>query len=130
MFDRRRWFGSNEDSLVRFAFRILVNAAAIWLASQLHLGITPLNNIVALLLVGLILGILNALIKPIFQFITCPLEILTLGLFTLVINAIMLLLTSWIAQQLSIPFQVNGFVAAFLGALVISIVSWLLTQLV
>jgi putative membrane protein len=126
---RSDWLESNGDSFLRLVLRFLVNAAAIWLASQIVHGITPLNQLEPLVLVALILALVNALIKPVFQLLTCPLQLLTLGLFTLVINAAMLGLTSWIAQQLSIPFRVDGFIAALLGALVISVVSWLLTRL-
>jgi putative membrane protein len=110
--------------------RVLINAVSVWVASHLIPGITPLDHLSSILLVAVILGVVNALIKPVFKFITCPVQILTLGLFTLVINAFMLGATAWIAEQLSIPFAIDGFIAAFLGALVISLVSWLLTSIV
>jgi len=117
---------------LRLAFRFVINALAVWLASHIIPGITPLKPVaqpLPLLVVALIFGVVNALIKPVFQLVTCPLQLLTLGLFTLIINAAMLGLTSWIAEQLTIPFGVDGFAAAFLGALVISVVSWALTRL-
>jgi putative membrane protein len=80
--------------------------------------------------VALILGLVNAFIRPLLKFFTCPLIILTLGLFIFVINAAMLGLTSWVAGQLGIGFGVAGFGAAFWGALVISLVSLALTLLI
>lgn len=82
-------------------------------------------------IMALIFGLVNALIRPILKFLTCPLIMLTLGLFTLVINALMLLLASWLGRQLGLGFYVEGFwPAAFLGALVISVVSFVLTMLI
>src|SRR5947209_2737724 len=119
----------DEPGLLRFAIRFVINVVAVWAASHLVNalipgGITPLDHLSSLLLVALILGLVNALIKPVLRFLTCPLQILTLGLFTLVINALMLGLTAWIAQQLSIPFAINGFGPALLGAIVITLISW------
>ena len=71
-------------------------------------------------------GVINAFIKPIISFISCPLTILTLGFFALIINAAMLGLTAWIADWFDLAFEVDGFIAAFLGALVISIITTLL----
>ena len=78
---------------------------------------------------ALILGIVNALIAPVIKILTCPLIILSLGLFTLVINALMLWLASSIASALNVGFYVKDFGSAFLGALVISIVSFVLSLL-
>jgi putative membrane protein len=124
------WIGDDSDSPARLVLRLLISAAAVWAASHVVAGISPLNAIVPTLLVGLILGILNALIKPLFQLITCPLQILTLGLFTFIVNAIMLLLTSWVAERVGIGFTVAGFFPALLGAIVISVVSWILSRVV
>jgi putative membrane protein len=120
----------DEHPLARLVVRILINAVAVWVASHLIRGIILPDSISIVLLVALIFGVVNALIKPVFRFVTCPLQILTLGLFTLVINAAMLGMTSWIAGRLAIPFSVDGFAAALLGAVVISVVSWALTSLV
>jgi putative membrane protein len=76
---------------------------------------------------ALIFGLINALLRPIVKLLTCPLIILTLGLFTLIINGLMLWLSSWIAEQFGVGFQVAGFWPAFWGALVISIVSLVLS---
>lgn len=125
-----RWAGTDGDSLTRLVVRFLIDAVAVWVASHIVPGITPLNTLSAIALVAVILGVLNALVKPLFELITCPIEILTLGLFTLVINAAMLGLTSWIAQRISVPFRVDGFVPALMGAIVIGVVSWVLSRFV
>ena len=114
--------------LLGFAIRFIINAAALAVAAWLLPGIR-VENIQALLLAALIFGLANAFIKPVLAFITCPLIILTLGLFTLVLNAIMMGFTSWVARQLEIGFEVDGFWAAFVGAIIVSVVSWVLTQL-
>ncbi|MEV5922602.1 phage holin family protein, partial [Streptomyces pseudogriseolus] len=77
-------------------------------------------------LVALIFGVVNFLVKPVVKLLSLPLLILTLGLFTLVVNALMLLLTSWLADQLDLSFHVEGFWTAVLGGLIISVVSWAL----
>ncbi|MBI2844992.1 MAG: phage holin family protein [Chloroflexi bacterium] len=105
-----------------FLIRWIVNGVALWVAAKIIPGITVQND-VALIAAALVLGLVNALIKPILQLLTLPVIILTLGLFTFVINAVMLLLTSWIAGLLGIGFNVDGFLPALLGALVVSIVS-------
>ncbi len=82
------------------------------------------------LIAAFIFGVVNALIRPIVSLVTCPLQILTLGLFTLVINALMLLLTSAVAGWFGVGFVVHGFLAAFIGAIIISIVSTILSHFV
>ena len=81
-----------------------------------------------LLIVALIFGAVNIVIRPIIVLLSLPLEIITLGLFTFVINAFMLLLTSWIAQGMGLGFSVDGFLTALLGALLISVVSFVLSR--
>ena len=110
-----------------FAIRFVINAAALGVAAWLLPGI-EVDDAQALLLAALIFGLANAFIKPILAFVTCPLMILTLGLFTLVLNALMMGLTSWIAEQLEVGFRVEGFWDAFLGAIIVSLVSWALSQ--
>ncbi len=112
--------------MLRLLIRLVVNAIAFWVAVQVVPGIEARETLGTFLAVALIFGLVNALIRPIVLVLSCPINIVTLGLFTLVINALMLGLTAWLAQQLNIPFFINDFIAAFLGALVISIVSWLL----
>jgi putative membrane protein len=108
--------------LVKLLIRLIVNAFAIWLAAQLIDGIELTGNLWQALLVALIFGFINAVIKPLLEFFSAPLIIVTLGIFTLVLNALLLLLTSWLTDALT----VSGLWAAILGALVISIISWAL----
>ena len=113
----------------RFLLRWLINALAIYAASKLVSGI-KVEDEWAIIAVALILGLVNAFIRPLLKFFTCPLIVLTLGLFLFVINAAMLAFTAWVAGQLGIGFEVAGFGAAFWGALVISLVSLALTLLI
>ncbi len=108
--------------------RFLVNAAAIWVAARLVPGIEA-GGIGSVLFIAIVFGVLNALIKPFLKLVSCPIILLTLGLFTLVVNAIMLMLTAWFGSKLGIDFRVDGFVAAFLGALLVSVVSTVLSWL-
>ncbi|PWI12434.1 hypothetical protein DIZ27_02440 [Streptomyces sp. NWU339] len=102
-------------------------AAAVWLIDKITLtGDSTGKEIGTLILVALIFGVVNFLVKPIVQLLSLPLLILTLGLFTLVVNALMLLLTSWLAGQFDLSFHVEGFWTAVLGGLIISVVSWAL----
>jgi putative membrane protein len=112
--------------------RLAVNAVALYLAAQLVPGVsfTRANDWQTVVLVALIFGVVNALIKPLTLAVTCLINVVTLGLFTLVVNAGMLWLTSEAAASLSLGFHVEGFVAALLGALVISLVSMALSSLV
>lgn len=103
---------------------LLINAAALWVAARFVPGIRQPDTLTHLLLVALVFGVVNVTIKPVLKLLAFPVQILTLGLFTLVINAGMLLLTAWLAKGWG--FAVDGFVSAFLGALVISVVSALL----
>jgi putative membrane protein len=102
-------------------------AVAVWLLDKITLtGDSTGKEVGTLLLVALVFGLVNFLVKPIVKVLTFPLFILTLGLITLVINALMLLLTSWVADKLDLSFHVDGFWTAVLGGLIISIVSWAL----
>ncbi len=119
--------------LIAFLIRLGINAVALavtaWLLPGIHFGAND-NNLVTLVLVALVFGIINAFVKPILALLTCPLYVLTLGLFTLVMNALMLLLTSSISQALGLDFVVDGFWDALVGALVISIVSFVLSLII
>lgn len=102
-------------------------AVAIWLLDNITLsGGSTARKALTLVLVALIFGLVNFVVKPIVKVLTLPLFILTLGLITLVVNALMLLLTSWLADQFDLSFHVEGFWTAVLGGLIISIVSWAL----
>jgi len=119
-----------------FLLRLIINAVALlitaWLIPGIHLraaGPHPTtNDWVTLLIVALIFGVVNAVIRPILILLSLPLEIITLGLFIFVINAFMLLLTSWIAQGLGLGLRVDKFLPALLGALIISIISFILSR--
>ena len=106
----------------------LVNAIALAVAVWLLDGIdvTGENAWLTLALAAIVFGLVNALIRPLVRFLTCLINVITLGLFTLVVNALMLWLSGWIAQQLNIGFEVRNFWWALLGALIISVVSFVL----
>ncbi|NOZ29898.1 MAG: phage holin family protein [Chloroflexi bacterium] len=111
----------------RLIIRLVINAAALWAATRLVPGIHADTSVETLVIVALIFGIVNALIRPVLKVLTCPLRMATLGVFTLVINALMLWLTSAIANRMGLEFSVDGFLSAFLGSLVVSAVSIVLT---
>jgi len=113
---------------VKLLLRWLASAAAVWVATRVVPGIRYEGGFETLLVVALILGLVNALVRPLLSFLACGLIALTLGLFLLVINAAMLLLTEAVAQGLGYGFYVDGFVAALLGSVVISVVSYLLSM--
>ncbi|MFE8989078.1 phage holin family protein [Streptomyces collinus] len=102
-------------------------AVAVWLLDKITLtGDSTGKKIGTLIVVALLFGLVNFLVKPLVKLLSLPLLILTLGLFTLVVNALMLLLTSWLADKLDLSFHVEGFWTAVLGGLIISVVSWAL----
>ncbi|MBW8800816.1 MAG: phage holin family protein [Streptomyces sp.] len=105
-------------------------AVAVWLLDKITLtGDSTTKKVWTLILVALVFGLVNFLVKPIVKILTFPLFILTLGLITLIVNALMLLLTSWVCGKLDLSFHVEGFWTAVLGGLIISIVSWALNML-
>ncbi|MEM9564242.1 MAG: phage holin family protein [Actinomycetota bacterium] len=108
---------------MRIIVRILINAAALWVAARLIDDITLSDDWVTVLFVAAVFGLVNALIRPVVKLIAFPLTLLTLGLFTLVINAGMLQLTDWLTSGL----DVVGFWTSVLGGIVISLVSWVLS---
>lgn len=110
--------------------RLLINAAALWVATQVVDGISLTGNLPSLLGVAIVFGVLNVVVRPILKLVTCPFYILTLGLFTFVVNAVMLLITSAASEALGLGFHVEGFVPAFIGALVVTIVSFALSLFV
>jgi putative membrane protein len=115
----------------QFLLRLIINAIALFAATQVGIpGLRFDGDWKTLAIVALIFGVVNALIRPLLTILTCPLVLLTLGLFTLIINAAMLALTGWFAEQFKLGFVVDGFWAAFVGALVVSIVSWALALLI
>lgn len=115
-----------ESRLLSLAIRLGINAVALWLASAWVRGF-DIDGWPSLLAAAAIFGLVNASIKPVAQALGCPLIILTLGLFTLLINAAMLALTAWIAGWFGLDVDVDGFWAAVLGALLVSVVSVVLS---
>jgi putative membrane protein len=110
--------------------RLIINAAALWVATRLVPGISYTGDGASLLGVALVFGVLNVALKPVLFVLSLPFLILTLGLFTLVLNALMLWLTGAASDSLGLGFRVAGFLPAFLGGLVVSIVSFLLSTFV
>jgi putative membrane protein len=109
--------------------RWFITAVAIWAAIELVPGIHPVREgVVSILAIALIFGLVNALIRPLVMFMTCPFIILTLGLGTLVINTLMFQLAGSIGQRFEVGFTVDGFWPAFWGAVVVSIVSAILSS--
>ncbi len=104
----------------------LALAAATWLLDDIR--VTGDNEALTLVLVALIFGVVNAVVAPIVKLFSLPFILLTLGLLLFVINALMLLLTEWLANQFDLGFHVDGFWTAVLGAIIISIASWLLER--
>jgi putative membrane protein len=109
-----------------FLVRVIINAIAIFITAALIPGITVSNDILPLLLVGIVLTLVNALLKPILLFLSCPAVILTLGLFVLVINGFVLQIAAYFAGD---AFNVENFWAAFLGGIVMALVNMLLEGL-
>ena len=116
---------------MRFLLRVLVSAAALGVATWAVSGIELLagsgwTRVGTLLAVALIFGLINATLKPLIKVVGCAFYVLTLGLVALVVNGLLLWLTSWIAGKLTLPFHITGFWAAFWGAIIVGLVSWLL----
>jgi putative membrane protein len=105
----------------------LLNAAALWIAAALIPGLDFSGGPARLLLVAAVFGIVNSTLRPLLTILTCPLIVLTLGLFTLVLNALMLLVTGWVSESWNLGFTVSGFWAAFFGGLVVGLVSMMLS---
>ncbi|TNY34630.1 phage holin family protein [Thermomonospora catenispora] len=114
--------------------RVLSTAVALWVATALVDGVDVtagggVEKAATLLVVAVIVGLINVLIKPVVKVLGCAFYVLTLGLFALVVNAALLMLASWIAGELKLPFHVEWFWPAFWGAIIVGVVSWLLTWL-
>ncbi|MBF9130726.1 phage holin family protein [Plantactinospora sp. S1510] len=114
-----------------FLIRLLIGAVALWITSLAVPGIeltgrSALDDALTVLVVALIFGVVNAVVKPIIRVVGCAFYVLTLGLFALVVNALLFLLTDWIADQFDLPFEIDGFWPAFWGAIVMAVVTWLI----
>ena len=118
-----------------FLVRVLINGVAIWLATVILPGLeivgaeSTAQTVGILLLVALVFGLVNAIVKPIVAILSIPLYILTLGLFTIVVNALMLMLTAWITEATDWGLRIDNFGTACLGALIISVISLVLSVL-
>jgi putative membrane protein len=108
----------------RFVLRLLIAAAAVLLASSLFPTLIQVDNFLGALVFALILGLLNAFVRPIILLLTLPLTLLTLGLFTLIVNAIVF----WLASLIQSGVHVTGFEGAFVGALTVSVVSFVASR--
>ncbi len=122
--------------MAAFIVRLLVNAFAIWLTTLLVNGFTVVGAdtdgglVVVLLVVALIFGLVNSVVRPIVSLLSLPLYIITLGLFILVVNALMLMLTAWITEQTHWGIRIEGFGVAVLAALLITVFSFLVSVVV
>ena len=113
--------------IVRLIASALALAAAAYFVDGINLEPAPgRDQAVTLVVVAVIFGVVNAILRPLLRLLSFPLIILTLGLFALVINGFLLLVTGWISEWLDVPFSVDGFWAAVLGSVVISIVTFVI----
>jgi putative membrane protein len=120
--------GTNRG-LSGWIIRTIVNACGLAVAAWLFDGIritgsSDRNKALTLVVVALVFGIVNEFVRPVVAFLSIPLYLITLGLFFFVVNALMLLLTSWVADQFDVGFHVRGFWTAVFGAIVISLITW------
>jgi putative membrane protein len=120
---------------MRFVLRTLATAVALWVATVLLEGITvsgssAWGNALTLIAVAIIFGLVNAVLKPIIKVLGCLFYIVTLGLIAFVVNALLFLLVSWLADVLNLPFHVDGFWTALWGAIIVGIVSWAINLLI
>jgi putative membrane protein len=123
------------SNALAMVIRVIVVAVSLWVATLIVPGIdntagTTTSRIGTLVGVALIFGLVNAVLKPLIKVVGCPFYVLTLGLIGLVVNALLFMLASAIAGGLGLPFQVGGFGAAFLGAIVVGVVGFLLHILI
>ncbi|GAA2143366.1 phage holin family protein [Glycomyces algeriensis] len=119
---------------MRFLVRLVLMALALWLAAVIvdgiHLyGDSVLERFFSLVVVALVFALVNTFVKPLIMLIGCALYVLTLGLFGLVVNALMFWLTGWVSEKLSLGFYVDGFWPAFWGAIIVWIVMWVMDLL-
>jgi putative membrane protein len=115
-----------QEAPVGVLVKTVIGAAALWVAVQIVPGLDFEGSVLALLLVSLILGVINAVVRPILTVLSLPLVLLTLGLFLLVVNAIALAIVIWLSGAFDLGLTSDGFGSTFLGALVVSLVVWAL----
>jgi putative membrane protein len=109
---------------VGIVLRIVINAAALWVAVLVVPGLTFDGSPLALLGIALVLGVVNVIVKPILTVLSLPLIVLTLGLFLLIVNAITLSIVIWASDALDLGLASDGFGSTFLAAIVVSLVAW------
>ena len=117
---------------MKVLLRVAITAVALFVATAVVPGIqllagTTLSKVTTLVVVALIFGVTNTVLKPVVKTLGCVFYVLTLGLFGLVVNGLLLWLTSWVAGKLSEPFHITGFWPAFWGAIIVGFVGWLLS---
>ena len=121
---------------MRFVLRVLVNGVAIWLATLVLPGLAVVGGESSaeragiVLLVALIFGVVNAVVRPLVKLLSFPLYVLTLGLFTLVVNALMLMLTAWITERSDWGLRIDDFWTALVGGFLIAVVSFVLSVVI
>lgn len=118
---------------MRFLLRLIINALALWLTTLIVSGVTvhpyasgTVATVLTYLLIALIFGVVNAIIGTVIRIVAIPLYILTLGLISLLVNAFLLFIVSWISDAIGFGLHIDGFWAGVLGALVLGIIAWLL----
>ncbi len=121
-----------QDGPVGFLIRLVITAIALWVTTLIVPGVdvsgrNGANTVFTLLVVALIFGVVNAVLKPVIKVVGCVFYLLTLGLFALVVNALLFLLTDRIARAVDLSFRVDGFWPAFWGAIVMAVVTWLIS---
>ena len=124
-----------QDGAMRILIKLVISAVAVWVATLLVPGIelqahSTLGKIATLVVVALIFGIVNAVLKPIAKALGCLAYAITLGLISIVVNGLLFWLTSYIAGKLAVPFHITGFVPAVIGALIVGVVGWVLSLIV
>jgi len=122
--EKNRGRNAEEGGIMFFIFRLLIHMVAILIISYLLPGLIRVEGVWAALVAAFLLGVVNAVLRPILVFFTLPITVLTLGLFLLVINGFML----WVVSAIVRGFHVNGFWGAVLGSVLISLVSWILSR--
>jgi len=121
---------------MKLLIRLAISALSLWLTtliiSGVHVGgASTVKKIFTLLLIAILFGVINAVLRPVIKTVGCAFYVLTLGLIALVVNGFMLWLTSWIAGELTLPFHVDNFwPSAILGALIIGLISWVLNMFI
>ncbi|WP_020573566.1 phage holin family protein [Actinopolymorpha alba] len=121
--------------MISIVVRVVINALALWAATLVVPGIalggtSTAAKVGTLLAVAVIFGVVNAVLKPIIKVVGCGFYVLTLGLISLVVNALLFLLVGWLASQLHLTFTVDGFWAGFWGAIIVSLASFVLSMVV